>query len=42
MLAFHIGSATHETRKAMADRVLANVDAGIDGTIPPTGLRRLS
>jgi lactate dehydrogenase-like 2-hydroxyacid dehydrogenase len=41
VLAPHIGSATMETRKAMADLVLANVDAGLAGTVPPTALRSL-
>lgn len=34
----HIGSATVETRIAMADLVLANVDALIAGVRPPTAL----
>jgi lactate dehydrogenase-like 2-hydroxyacid dehydrogenase len=42
VLAPHIGSATEEARKAMADLVLANVDAALAGKVPPTKLRSLS
>lgn len=41
VLAPHVGSATEEGRKAMADLVLANVDAGLAGKVPPTKLRSL-
>ncbi len=32
----HIGSATHETRRAMADLAVKNLIAGLDGQRPPT------
>lgn len=38
VLAPHIASATAETRQAMADLVLANVDALLDGRTPPNAL----
>jgi lactate dehydrogenase-like 2-hydroxyacid dehydrogenase len=36
----HIGSATEEARKAMADRILANLDAWLEGLPLPDGLLR--
>ncbi|TKD51195.1 2-hydroxyacid dehydrogenase [Sphingomonas baiyangensis] len=39
LLAPHIASATHETRGAMADLVLANVDAFLAGAALPTPVR---
>lgn len=38
LLAPHLGSATHETRRAMADLVLANLDAHFAGTRLPTAV----
>jgi lactate dehydrogenase-like 2-hydroxyacid dehydrogenase len=38
MLAPHIASATHETRRAMADMVLANIDAFLGGQPLPSAL----
>ncbi len=37
----HIASATKETRKAMADCVLANLDAVMAGERPPTALKEI-
>jgi lactate dehydrogenase-like 2-hydroxyacid dehydrogenase len=41
VLSPHIASATVETRKAMADLVLRNLDAGLAGQRPPSALRSL-
>ena len=32
----HIGSATHETREAMAQRAIDNVIAALEGRRPPS------
>jgi hydroxypyruvate reductase len=36
LLTPHIGSATAQTRRAMADLAYANLDAGLNGRAPPT------
>lgn len=40
VLSPHIASATAETRKGMADLVLANLDAALAGATPPSALRQ--
>ncbi|MDR5860290.1 D-glycerate dehydrogenase [Halomonas eurihalina] len=37
----HIGSATHETRTAMADRAVANILAALNGERPPSPVNEL-
>ena len=40
VLSPHIASATAETRKGMADLVLANLDAALAGKVPPSALKQ--